>query len=74
MELFQFILDYYFIPVLAWLAFLHMKQQQHDVILSVLERQIKNDKESHASDMDKLNEMVNRIYTKLDKIEDFLRK
>lgn len=61
-------------PVAAFVFVLHNKVQDHATTIAVLTSKLDANKDSHDREMKEIKETTNKIFAKLDSIEESLRK
>lgn len=74
MELFNTIMQWIVAPVAAFVFVLHNKVQDHATTIAVLTSKLDANKDSHDREMKEIKETTNKIFAKLDSIEESLRK
>lgn len=74
MELFNMFIQYVVLPVAGVLGLVYQRQQDHHTKLAVLESRLNSDKQAHDREMAEIRETTNKIFAKLDSIEEALRK
>jgi hypothetical protein len=74
MEYLDAIVRWIIAPVAAFVWFLHGQVQEHKTDIAVLKSRVNSDKEAHDREMKEIRETTNKIFAKLDSIEEALRK
>lgn len=74
MELFNMFVQYVVIPVVGVVWLMYQRQQDHHTDIAVLKSRVDSDKQSHDREMSEIRETTNKIFAKLDSIEEALRK
>lgn len=74
MEMIDIIMKWLVAPITAFVWFLWDRQSEHHTDIAVLKSEARHDKLSHDREMKEMRETVKAIFTKLDKIEEALRK
>lgn len=74
MEFIDSIMQWIVAPVAAFVWVIHNKVQDHSTTLAVLSSRLDSNKDSHDREMKEIKETTNKIFAKLDSIEESLRK
>ena len=74
METLDLFLKYIVVPVVAFVYMLHSKLQSHHTDIEVLKATAAANKEAHDREFKQLQESFKAVFTKLDGIEEALRK
>jgi hypothetical protein len=74
LDLVHSIMQWIVAPVAAFVWFLHNKVQAHSTDIAVLKAQTANNKQAHDREMKEIREMHDKIFQKLNSIEEALRK
>lgn len=74
MDIFDMIMQYIVLPVSAFVWLIYTRQQDHHTDIAVLKSRVDSDKQSHDREMSEIRETTNKIFAKLDSIEEALRK
>ena len=74
MDLLNTIMQWVVAPVAAFVFVLHNKVQDHATTIAVLTSKLDANKDSHDREMKEIKETTNKIFAKLDSIEESLRK
>lgn len=74
MEVLSLVLQWVVAPVAAFLWLVYMRQQDHHTDIAVLKSRIDSNKESQEREAAEIRETTNKIFAKLDSIEQALRK
>ena len=74
MDLIDHILQYIVIPVAGFVGYIYKLQQQHHTDIQVLQSRLSMTKEGQDREMREIRVTTDKIFTKLDNIEVFLRK
>ena len=61
-------------PVTAFVWLLHQRQSDHHTDIALLKSQASSDRVYHDREMKEMRETVKAIFSKLDRIEEVLRK
>jgi Tfp pilus assembly protein PilN len=61
-------------PVAAFVWLIYVKQQTHSTAIAVLQAESLTAKEQHAREIKEIKDTTRAIFTKLDSIEEALRK
>ena len=61
-------------PVAAFVWLIYMRQQDHHTDLAVLKAEAAERKTAHERELKEIRDMIRAIFTKLDSIEEALRK
>jgi hypothetical protein len=68
------IMQYIVLPVSAFVWLVYTRQQDHHTDIAVLKSRVDSDKQSHDREMAEIRETTNKIFAKLDSIEEALRR
>jgi hypothetical protein len=74
LETLDLFLKYIVVPVVAFVYMLHSKLQAHHTDIEVLKATAAANKEAHDREFKQLQESFKAVFTKLDGIEEALRK
>lgn len=74
MEYLDALMKWVVAPVAAFVWLLYGRVQEHQTDIAVLKSRVNSDKESHDREMKEIRETTNKIFAKLDSIEEALRK
>ena len=74
MEAISLLLQYVVLPVGAFVWMLHSKINKQTTDIEVIKAQVAAAKESHDREIKEIRSMFQRVFEKLDKIEETLRK
>jgi len=74
MNIFDLIMQYIVLPISAFVWLVYTRQQDHHTDIAVLKSRVDLDKQSHDREMAEIRETTNKIFAKLDSIEEALRK
>lgn len=74
MDLINTVMQWVVAPVAAFVFVLHNKVQDHSTTIAVLTSKLDANKDSHDREMKEIKETTNKIFAKLDSIEESLRK
>ncbi len=74
MDMLNMIMQYIVLPVSAFVWVIFQRQQDHHTEIAVLKSRVDSDKQSHDREMAEIRETTNKIFAKLDSIEEALRK
>jgi len=74
MDIFNMIMQYIVLPVSAFVWLVYTRQQDHHTDIAVLKSRVDSDKQSHDREMAEIRETTNKIFAKLDSIEEALRR
>lgn len=74
MELLDTVMRWVVAPVAAFVWVIYQRQQDHHTDIAVLKSRVDSDKQSHDREMGEIRETTNKIFAKLDSIEEALRK
>lgn len=74
MDLINTVMQWVVAPVAAFVFVLHNKVQDHATTIAVLTSKLDANKDSHDREMKEIKETTNKIFAKLDSIEESLRK
>ena len=74
MEAISLLLQYVVLPVGAFVWMLHSKINKQTTDIEVIKAQVAAAKESHDREIKEIRNMFQRVFEKLDKIEETLRK
>ena len=74
MEALSLLLQYVVLPVGAFVWMLHSKINKQTTDIEVIKAQVAATKESHDREIKEIRSMFQRVFEKLDKIEETLRK
>ena len=61
-------------PIAAFVWLIYMRQQDHHTDLAVLKAEAAERKTAHERELKEIRDMIRAIFTKLDSIEEALRK
>lgn len=61
-------------PIAAFVWLIYMRQQDHHTDLAVLKAEAAERKVAHERELKEIRDMIRAIFTKLDSIEEALRK
>ena len=73
-DILDLILKYVVFPVAGFVWVMHNKVQSHATKLAVMEAQIEAGKEAHDREFREMRRTIDAIFSKLDSIEQALRK
>lgn len=74
MELLDVLMQWVVAPVAAFVGLIYLRQQDHHTDIAVLKSRIDSNKEAQERETQEIREMTNKIFAKLDSIEQALRK
>ena len=74
MEVVHALMQYIVVPVAGFVWLIYNRQQDHHTDIAVLKNQVVSDKKTHDREMTEIKETTNKIFAKLDSIEEALRK
>lgn len=74
MEILNLFMEWVIAPVAAFVWLIYIRQQDHHTDIAVLKSRIDSNKESQERETQEIREMTNKIFAKLDSIEQALRK
>jgi len=74
MDMLNLIMQYVVLPVSAFVWIIFHRQQDHHTEIAVLKSRVDSDKQSHDREMAEIRETTNKIFAKLNSIEEALRK
>jgi hypothetical protein len=74
MDVLESIMKWIVAPVAAFVWLLHVKQQSHSTEIEVLKAQASANTKAHDLEMKNLQILIQKVFDKLDKIEESLRK
>lgn len=74
MEVLDAVMQWIVAPVAAFVWVLHAKQQTHSTDIEVLKAQQSANNKAHDLEMKNLQILIQKVFDKLDKIEESLRK
>lgn len=74
LSLLDIFLQYVVIPLGGFIWVLYTRQSDHHVDIAVIKSRADLDKHSHEREMGEIRETTNKIFAKLDSIEENLRK
>jgi hypothetical protein len=74
MEVIDAVMQWIVAPVAAFVWVLHNKQQTHSTDIEVLKAQASANNKAHDLEMKNLQILIQKVFDKLDKIEESLRK
>lgn len=74
MELINLFLQYVVVPVVGVVWLIYQRQQDHHTDIAVIKSVAMSNKEAHDREMREIRETTNKIFDKLDSIEEALRK
>jgi hypothetical protein len=74
MEVINSIMQWIVAPIAAFVWLLHSKQQTHSTDIEVLKAQASATTKAHDLEMKNLQILIQKVFDKLDKIEESLRK
>lgn len=74
MEVLEAIMKWVVAPVAAFVWVLHIKQQTHSTDIEVLKAQAAANTKAHDLEMKNIQTLIQKVFDKLDKIEESLRK
>ncbi len=74
MDLLETVMRWIVAPVAAFVWLIYQRQQDHHTDIAVIKSRIESDKKSHDREMAEIREMTNKIFAKLNSIEEALRR
>jgi hypothetical protein len=74
MDVLEALMKWIVAPVAAFVWVLHVKQQAHATDIEVLKAQAAATTKAHDLEMKNLQTLIQKVFDKLDKIEESLRK
>lgn len=74
MSLLDLVLQYVVVPIGVFLGVVYQKQQLNITDIAVLKAQVESNKASHEREMIEIRNTTNKIFDKLDSMEQALRK
>lgn len=74
MDVLEAIMKWIVAPVAAFVWVLHNKQQTHSTDIEVLKAQAAANTKAHDLEMKNIQTLIQKVFDKLDKIEESLRK
>lgn len=74
MELLNLLLQWVVAPVSAFVGLIYLRQQDHHTDIAVLKTLVTGNKEAQDREMQEIRDTTNKIFAKLDSIEQALRK
>lgn len=74
LDLINLILQYFVIPLAAFIWVMYQRQQDHHTDIAVLKSIRESDKTALDQELAGVRENTNKIFTQLKSIEEFLRK
>ena len=74
MDVIEAVMKWIVAPVAAFVWVLHIKQQTHSTDIEVLKAQASATNKAHDLEMKNLQMLIQKVFDKLDKIEESLRK
>lgn len=74
MEAMDMLLKWIVAPVAAFVWFMHRQQQEHNTDIEVLKAQAAATSKAHDLEMKNIQILIQKVFDKLDKIEESLRK
>jgi len=74
MDVLESIMKWIVAPVAGFVWLLHIKQQSHSTDIEVLKAQAAATTKAHDLEMKNIQTLIQKVFDKLDKIEESLRK
>jgi len=74
MEVLNLVIQYVVVPIAAFVWLIYQRQIDHHTSIAVLQSRVDAHKQSQDREMAEIRETTNKIFAKLDSIEEALRK